>query len=127
MNWDRSGREWGSRPGCLRGRLARDGFWGETPRRQAGRLPYYHAVYGEGFTIVNHICKTFPLIATARWERAAAPSRNVSSRRAVRVDAPRPTPEPCPGRGGAHRPELPAPARCQPRAPIARNWPENWP
>ena len=35
--------QWGSRPGCHRGRLARDGLWGETPQRQAGRLPQYGA------------------------------------------------------------------------------------
>ena len=33
----------GIRPGCHRGRLARDGFRGETPQRQAGRLPHYGA------------------------------------------------------------------------------------
>src|SRR2546430_13277635 len=33
---------------CLRGRLARDESWGETPRRQAGRLAHYRAVHGKG-------------------------------------------------------------------------------
>ena len=44
---NRDGAVVGSRPGCLRGRLARDESWGETPLRQAGRLPHYRAVHGE--------------------------------------------------------------------------------
>src|SRR5437016_5412159 len=43
-----TGGPWGSRPGCRRGRLARDESWGVTPRRQAGRLTHYRAVHGQG-------------------------------------------------------------------------------
>src|SRR5439155_21860944 len=38
---------------CLRGRLARDESWGETPRRQAGRLTHYHAVHGKAGRAMN--------------------------------------------------------------------------